>query len=135
MSERRKDWCDWFAKLKWQLISFKFLSFWVFIVLLVGSWYSLAKIHERAISVAETLFKNKMINQAGVVTIITHSYSVLYDAALSHLLIFFGATIASVIAIKGMSYFTDSQKTRAVISKMESSNEEDLKKYLPKNGA
>ena len=99
----QSDWKEWFSKIKWQLISFKFLSFWVFILLLVFSLLSLGLMYKYSIVVASDLFKKGYITKENVTTIITHSQTVLFDVSLSHLLLFFGAAIGSVIAIKGVS--------------------------------
>jgi len=126
---------EWIQKLLWQVISFKFLSFWVSIVLLVLSWVSLGHLYEASTHTAERLYKQGFITKEGATQIITHSQTVLYDQALSHLLLFFAAIFASVFAVKGMSYYTDSVTTKAVINKMpEQTSPDDLKKYLPTSG-
>ena len=132
----KSDWKEWINKLKWQLISFKFLSFWTAIVLLVGSWFSLEELHDKSIAVATALYKQGFLTKDNLTTIITHSQTVLYDAALSHILIFSAAVITGILAIKGMSYYTDSKQTSEVIKKLDdnSSSGEDLKKFLPKKG-
>lgn len=125
----------WFSKICWQLISFKFLSFWTSVVLLVVTWLSLEGLFDKSIKTAESLFSKGYITKEAVTAIITHSQTTIYDQALSHLLIFFAALFASIFAIKGVSYYTDSKTTQAVLNKMENnSTEEDLKKFLPKAG-
>lgn len=134
----KEDWSNWIAKVKWQLISFKFLAFWVFTLLIIFFWYSIERLHNHVVYTAKDLFTGGYIKQADVATIITHSQTVLYDVALSHILLFLGAILASVIAIKGVSYYTDGQKTKAVIDKIgptEGETAEDLKQFLPKKGA
>jgi hypothetical protein len=128
------DWKDWFCKLKWQFISFKFLAFWTFVVLLAASELGLIYIYKYSIRITTSLFKAGYITKDHVATIITHTQTTLFDIALSHLLVFFGAAIASIIAIKGVSYWTNSKQTSAAIDKVESIQKEDLKQYLPKKG-
>jgi hypothetical protein len=126
---------SWLSKLGWQLISFKFLSFWVGIVLLVGTWLSLSNLFDSSVKTAELLYSKGYITKDGVTSIITHSQTILYDQALSHALIFFAAMFASIFAIKGVSYYTESKTTQAVLNKMnDDSSKEDLKKFLPKAG-
>lgn len=126
------DWKDWICKIKWQLISFKFIAFWIFTILLTGSGICLALLHSYSIAVARDLYSKGFITKDHLATIITHSQTVLFDIALSHLLIFFGAIMGSIVAIKGVSYWTDSKKTTEIINKTE--NVDDLKKFLPKKG-
>lgn len=129
------DWKDWFWKIKWQLISFKFQSFWISILLLVASWWSLAALHDKSIHTAEKLFKLKYIDQNSVTNIITHSQTVLFDVALGHILTFSGVILTSIIAIKGVSYYTNHKTTEAVLKKMNGdTTKEDLKRFLPKKG-
>lgn len=126
---------SWLSKLGWQLISFKFLSFWVSVTLLVSSWISLDHLLEKSVATAERLYSKGYISKEGVANIVTHSQTILYDQALSHLLIFFAALFASVFAVKGVSYFTDSKTTQAVLNKMNGdTTKEDLKQFLPKAG-
>ena len=129
----KQDWKLWFKKLKWELISFKFLSFRALVILLILSWFSLSNLHETSIEVAKTLHTEKFIETKDVSGLITHSQTVLYDKALSHLLVFFGAVLAAVIAIKGVSYWTESKQTSEVIKKLNGdTTKDDLKKFLPR---
>ena len=129
------DWKAWFCKLKWHFISFKFLSFWTFIVLLIGSVASLFYVYAYSIKVTSELYKRGLLTKDHVSTIITHVQTTLFDVALSHLLIFFGAAITSVIAIKGVSYWTNAKQTSTAINKVDNIQKEDLKQYLPKKGS
>lgn len=129
------DWKLWFSKLKWQLISFKFLAFWTVIFMMIGCWRSLGALQERSVVVATELFKKGYITKDHVATIITHSQTVLYDSALSHLLIFCGAILASIITLKGVSYWQEGKTKAAVIQKMNGdATKEDLKQFLPRQG-
>ena len=132
----RSDWSAWFAKIKWQLVSFKFISFVVFSIFLALSWVGLAELHSRSILTAERLYKLGYITKDHVSTIITHSQTVLYDIALSHLLLFFGTILTAIIAIKGVSYVTNTKRAVEVMKKLEpeSSSKENLKKFLQKPG-
>lgn len=129
----REDWGSWFNKLKWQLISFKFISFWTAIILLVAAWISLDTLQDKTVTTAKELYKQEYITKDNVTTLITHSQTVLYDAALSHILIFAAACITGILAIRGVSYYTDHQERREVIKKLNGdATKEDLKKFLPK---
>lgn len=132
----RSDWSAWFAKIKWQLVSFKFISFVVFSIFLALSWIGLSELHSRSVITAERLYKLGYITKDHVSTIITHSQTVLYDIALSHLLLFFGTILTAIIAIKGVSYVTNTKRAVEVMKKLEpeSSNKENLKKFLQKPG-
>lgn len=131
----KEDWKEWLNKLKWQIISFKFLSFWVAIILLVSVWFSLERLHNKSVKVATDLYKADIIEKGSVTTIITHSQTTLYSSALSHILIFAGACITGIFAIKGVSYYTDSKQAQTVINKINGdATKEDLKKFLPKKG-
>jgi len=132
----KEDWKCFWRKLKWQLISFKFLSFWAYTGLLVFFWYSLESLHHHSIEYAQDMFKEKLITSTQVSELINHSQTVLYDTALSHLLLFLGTIITALVAIKGVSYVTEGQRSRTVINKMGENTErnEDLKKFLPKKG-
>lgn len=128
----KKDWKLWFKKLKWELISFKFLSFWTLICLLILCWWSLAKLHTNSIEVAKSLKTEGYIEKEAVSALIIHSQTVIYEKALGHVLLFFGTVLVSIIAIKGVSYWTDSNQTAELIKKLDStSTNEDLKKFLP----
>ena len=130
-----KESTGWLQKVGWQLISFKFLSFWVSVILLVLCWGSLQVIFLQTVDIATTLHKQGYINQDAVKEIITHSLTTLYDSALSHILVFAGVIISGIMTIKGVSYYTDSKQTQAVIHKMNGdATKEDLKKFLPKKG-
>lgn len=132
----RSDWSAWFAKIKWQLVSFKCISFVVFSIFLALSWIGLFELHSRSILTAERLYKLGYITKDHVSTIITHSQTVLYDIALSHLLLFFGTILTAIIAIKGVSYVTNTKRAVEVMKKLEpeSSSKENLKKFLQKPG-
>lgn len=133
--EDKEDWKDWFNKLKWQLISFKFISFWTAIVLLVCAWISLEHIQDKTVETAKELYKLEYITKDNVANIITHSQTVLYDSALSHILIFAAACITGILTVKGISYYTDGKQTQTVINKMNGdATKEDLKKFLPRRG-
>jgi hypothetical protein len=131
------DWKQFWCKLKWQLISFKFLSFWAYTILLIFFWFSLEHLHQQSIMYAKEMFKEKLITSVQVSELINHSQTTLYDTALSHLLLFLGTIVTAILAIKGVSYVTEGQKERSVINKMSSESVEDkenLKKFLPKKG-
>ncbi len=130
----KEDWKAFWCKLKWQFISFKFLSFWAYTTLLICFWFSLEHLHQQSIKYAKEMFKEELITSAQVTELINHSQTVLYDTTLSHLLLFLGTIITAIIAIKGVSYVTEGQRKRAVINKIGDSAEknEDLKKFLPK---
>lgn len=131
----REDWTDWWGKLKWQLISFKFLSFWTCITMLILAWLSLIQLYERSIDVAKDLYKHEYIAKEDVSKIVTHTMTTLFDSALSHILIFAGATLTCIVAVKGVSYYTNSKQTSEVIRKLDGdTTKEDLKKFLPKRG-
>jgi len=128
-----QDWRDYWNKIKWQLISFKFLSFWAYTGLLFFFWRSLDTLHKQSIDYAKEMFKEHLITSAQVSELINHSQTVLFDTALSHLLIFLATILTALIAIKGVSYITDGQKERVIINKMSDNAESNanLKKYLP----
>lgn len=131
----KEDWTNWLGKLKWQLISFKFLAFWTFIFLLIGAWLSLKVILLEVIERSTALYKLGYLTKEGLATIITHTETVLYDSALSHVLLFSTAVITGILAIKGVSYYTDGKSTSEVIKKLDTgTSNADLKKFLPKQG-
>ena len=131
-----EDWKDFWSKLKWQLISFKFLSFWAYTLLLLFFWYSIEHLHKQTILTSQDMLKNKLITSPQLSDIIKHSQTTLYDVALSHILIFLGTIITAIIAVKGVSYVTQGQKERSIINKLSDNpeNNENLKKFLPKKG-
>ncbi len=137
----KNDWSDWFAKLKWQLISFKFLSFVAVLILLVLTWLSLDRLFLQTVELAKDLKTNGFISEEGVKEIILRSQVILYDNTFSHLMITAGAVLASIIAIKGVSYVVDGNKLKDMSKAIEASSGdtskvlEDLKRFLPKRGA
>lgn len=128
------DWRAFWGKIKWQLISFKFLSFWTFVFLLVTAWGSLVAIYYKSLKTVKELYVANMITQEQVSQIIINTQNTLFDTALSNILIFSGAILGSIIAIKGVSYWTNSEQVKEVIKKTEMNGSEDLKQFLPKNG-
>jgi hypothetical protein len=136
MFDRGSDWTAWFTKIKWQLVSFKFIAFVIFSTFLASSWVGLSILHIRSIQTAERLYKLGYIGKDHVSTIITHSQTVLYDIALSHLLLFFGTILTAIIAIKGVSYVTNTKRVVEAMKKLEpeASNKENLKQFLQKPG-
>lgn len=128
-----EDWKEWFRKLKWQTISFKFLSFFSVLILLVLFWLSLEEVFKRTVSIAKDLKEGGYVTQEGVTEIVTKSQSVLYDSALSHLMVAGAAVLAAIIAIKGVSYFVNGNQINNVVKKMENGNIKDnLSRFLPK---
>jgi len=131
----KEDWKEWFLKFKWNFISFKFQAFWSSIVLFILSGYFICFVYLKSIDVVIFLHEKGYISKESVESIIIHTQSVLYDKALSSLLIFFGTLLTSIIAVKGVHYFSESQKYKAVVDKLKhdgSEEDRDLKKYLPK---
>lgn len=131
------EWRAWFSKIKWQLISFKFLSFWVSIGLLIAAWVSLFNIFEYTVRVAIDLHEKDYISGAELTDIINHSQSIMFNSALSHVLVLSGAILASIVAIRGVSYYTESKTTCEALKKVESNkpkSTEDLKKFLYPRG-
>lgn len=123
----------WWGRIKWSLVSFKVWAFLIFILLLILSWLSLIEIDNASKLSAQELFKLGFISKEGVVSIMNTSKTVLFQSALSSLLLFFGTCITAIIAIKGVSYYTNGQQTRAVMDKMHQQDANvDLKKFLPK---
>lgn len=126
---------SWANKVFWQIISFKFLSFWCATFLLVSAWFSLQGIFDKYTYTAERLQEEGHITKDGLVTLLTHAQTVMYDSALSHLLIFFAAIFASVFAVKGISYMTEARTTSDVLKRLpDDTSKEDLKQFLPKEG-
>ena len=132
------DWQDWARKIRWQLASFKSLAFWSFIILLITAFRCLWHIYFRTIEASTELYKLGYLTKDGLSNIITHSQTVIFDTALSHVLIFAGTAITAIIAIQGVNYVTDARKTSEVLKKMDTPNtpkgKEDLKAFLPKPG-
>lgn len=126
------DWKNFWCKFKWQFISFKFLSFWTFIILLIVAGMSLFKIFMVSVAFSKELYTLGFIEKKNVAELIMHSQTVLFDTALSHILLFFGAVIGSIIAIKGVSYWTNSTQKTATIKAITKENI-DLKAFLPKD--
>jgi len=124
----------WLSKIRWQLISFKFLSFWAFVIILVGLWFSLESLHVMSIDVAKELYTGQFIDKVQVTTIITTSQEILYNKALSHILTFIGAILAAIIAIKGVSYWTESSTTKEALKKVNGNEDvnNNLRKFLKK---
>lgn len=130
----RNDWRQWWGKVKWQLISFKFLSFWTFILLSIGSCYWLWLVYFKTIYILEKLVQNNILPKEKLSEIIINIQNILFNTALSNILLFFGTSLASVIAIKGVSYYTNSKNTVEAIKKIDSnpSAKEDLKQFFVK---
>jgi hypothetical protein len=133
------DWQDWAAKLRWQLISFKFLSFWACIVLLVAVFRCLWDTYFKTINIATELYKQGILTKDNLSSIIISTQAALFDNALAHILLFAGTVLTSIVTIKGVSYVTNARKTAAVINKMDTPTttaaKEDLKQFLPKAGS
>ncbi len=115
----RDDWGDWISKVKWLLISFKFISFLIFIFILIGAWLSLECIFIRNVELVEDLFKKGMLEKAQVSDIIGKSFEILYDKALGHILLFVGGILASIIAIKGISNWVSEKTISSLTEKLE----------------
>jgi len=128
-----EDWSNWIKKLKWQLISFKFLSFSAVLTLLVLFWISLEEIFIKTVKIAKDLKTSGFISEKEVSEIITKSQSVLYDSAFSHIMIGAAAVLAAIIAIKGISYVVEGGKTKEIVKKLENGDlSNNLKRFLPK---
>jgi hypothetical protein len=133
MAEKRSDWKKWFRKIKWQLISFKFLSFFGVLSLLVAVWFSLESLFVKTVGIAEELYKKEFITQEGLSDIITKAHSTLYNDALGHLLVAAAAVLTAVIAIKGVTYFTESRQTTEVVKKLHNGElSSNLERFLPR---
>ena len=127
-----QDWKEWFKKLKWHLISFKFLSFYTVIALLVAAWLSLERMQHKTVMIAKELYKEEYIAKAAVADIIKHSQTVLFDSALNHIAVAASVVLSAIIAIKGVSYVMKSKQTSEVVKKMENGQlAKNLKRFLP----
>lgn len=115
----KKDWKDWLNKVKWQLISFKVMSFIAFFLLLILSWLSLEEVYNDSVQVTERLYERGMIGKEQVVTLLTQSREILYDKALSHILLFIGSIMTAIIAIKGVSYWVSGKQFTDVVKNLE----------------
>jgi hypothetical protein len=127
------DWQGWGNKLKWQLISFKFLAFWAFVGMLIAAFRCLWDFYFKTIDIATGLCKAGLLSKADLSQIIMHTQSVIFDSAFSHVLLFAGTAITSIIAIKGVNYYTDNKRTVEAIRRMDNTTheaKEDLKKFI-----
>jgi signal transduction histidine kinase len=128
-----QDWGDWFGKLKWQLISFKFISFCTIILLVVLFWFSLERILFRIIDATMHLKEMEVIEPSAASEIIIKSQAILYDKTISHFALAVTAVLTSIIAIKGVSYVMKAKQTQEVVKKMQNGDlSSNLKKFLPR---
>ena len=129
---------SWFSKVKWQIISFKFLAFWVSIGLLVTAWVSIVRTYQYTIDTTTTLYEKKIIDSNQFTAIITHTQDVLFNLALGHVLVLAGAILAGIIALKGVSYYTEGKNTVQALKQLDKPSVPSLrylKKFLPPNGS
>jgi len=129
----KQDWEDWVLKLKWQLISFKFLSFSVVLYLLVKAWGILHKVYMENVALVESLYEKQVLSKSGASEVLMHTQTVLYDSALSHMLTAVTTILTAIIAIKGVSYFTHSRQLTEVVKKLGNGHvEKNISKFLPR---
>lgn len=133
MSFDREDWAEWWRKIKWQLISFKFISFCLIIVLAVLLWSSLDDVLFKVINAVRELSKEGVIDANGAKEVINQTQKVLYDSALGHAATVFTAALTAIIAIKGVSYVMKAKQTQEVVKKLENGDlNNSLDKFMPK---
>jgi hypothetical protein len=127
------DWAAWFGKIKWYLVSFKFISFCTVITLLVLFWNQLGNTFQITINTVKELKKLDVITKEGASEIIIKTQAVLYDTTFSHAMLAVTAVISAILAIKGVSYVMNSKQAGEVIKKVDNKKvEEDLTRFLPK---
>lgn len=125
------DWDEWFTKLKWQLISFKYVSFFTSLFLLIVGWLAVNNAHNTTVDTVKVLFKEGYIDQAAVASIITHSQTVLYDNVLNHLFVAASVILSAIIAIKGVTEYIAIKQNTEVVKKLDDSAVKDnLKRFL-----
>jgi hypothetical protein len=128
-----EDWKEWGNKLKWNLISFKFLSFYTVIGILLASWYALERIYKETISTAKELHSEGLIDQQGVFELIKHIQTVLFDSAVGHIAVAASVVLSAIIAAKMVSYYSDSRQASEVVKKLENGQlSGNLDRFLPK---
>ena len=122
------DWSDWLSKIRWQLISFKFLAFWIFVLLFILACLGLGFLYFKTIAIVTVLYQSGFITKESFATIIIHIQSVLFETALANILLFMGTIMTSIIAIKGISYVTYTK--RAVEAIKSPTPTENLKQFI-----
>lgn len=101
-----------------ELLSFKFLSFFTVIFLIVAAWIGLERLFIKTVLIAKSLYLENIIDKDNVTKLITHSQTVLYDSALGHIMLTTGAILSAIIAVKGVAYIMDSKKDTEVLKKL-----------------
>lgn len=121
------DWLAWGNKLKWNLVSFKFLSFFGFITLIVFFWYGLHEALDYIVQSVRDLQSKDQISKESVEKIIVTSITVLYDKTFGHLSIMSAGILIAIIGLKAVA-----ERTDASILK---NNEDKLKEFLSKKAS
>lgn len=128
-----KDWREWWAKIKWLLISFRFLAFTAISIMLVSFWVSLIHVYEYTIDVVKAYKDEGILTEEASQAVITHLQTVLFDSTVGHVSVAFTAVMTGIIALKGVQFYVRSSETRELLKQANTDQPvEELKKWLPK---
>lgn len=119
-----QDWAEWFTKLKWSFISFRFLSFFGFCGLLIAFWKGLEVAFMQSVNVATELHVRGYIDKEHVKDIITQAQNVLYNEAVGHVSILAAGVLIAIVGLKMVSDHIEGKLAE---------QGKDLRKYVKKN--
>lgn len=128
------DWKSWWAKLKWLVISFRFLAFAAVSGLLIGFWISLINTYKYTINILTVLKNENIIKDQDIPGIIIHFQTVLFDLTVGHVSIAFTAVMTGIIALKGVQFYVKSSENKELLKQANTDQTvENIRKWLPKD--
>lgn len=127
-----KDWREWWAKIKWLLISFRFLAFTAISIMLISFWISLISVYKYTLDIVKEYKFEGILTEEASEKVITHLQTVLFDLTIGHVSLAFTAVMTGIIALKGVQFFVKSSENKELLKQAntENSRVEDLQKGL-----